>query len=114
MPALRSRVGLVVNPLIKGLVASPRIEARSAPSAKILTRNRAISGISWGLHEMARASASQNPMRGVAERADANERPVGTLFGVTVVDENGAAAGAMAGFDVAPAVADNEARLQID
>ena len=39
-------VGLVVNPWINGLSARSRMEARSAPSAKILTRNEATSGIS--------------------------------------------------------------------
>src|ERR1700691_5770844 len=114
MPAFRSNVGLVVNPLIKGLVASSRMEARSAPSAKILTRYRAMSGISWRFHEVARASGAQNPLRGVAERTDAYEGAIRTLLGIAVVDENRAATCAMAGFDVAPAVANNETRLQID
>src|SRR5580704_12353842 len=113
MPACRISVGLVVNPLIRGLAARSRMEARSAPSAKILTRNKATSGILRRLHKMARASGAQNILRGFAQRADAYERPIRTLFGVTVVHENGAAAGAMAGFDVAPTVAHNEARLQV-
>jgi hypothetical protein len=36
---LRIKVGLVVKPEIKGFLASARIESRSAPSAKILTRS---------------------------------------------------------------------------
>ena len=39
-PALRISVGLVVKPWIQGLSASSRMEARSAPSAKILTAKR--------------------------------------------------------------------------
>src|SRR5271170_5228119 len=114
MPALRMSEGLVVNPRIQGLPASSRIEARSAPSAKILTRNEVISGIAWRFQKMARACSSQNPIRGFAQRADLDERPVRTLFSVAVVDENGAATGAMAGFDVAPTVTDDVAGFKID
>src|SRR5580658_5796414 len=114
MPALRISVGLVVNPRIQGLSASSRMEARSAPSAKIFTRNEAISGIAHCSRGSAPTSGPQNPERGFAQRADLHERPVRTLFGVAVVDENGAAAGAMAGFDVAPAVANDVAGFKID
>src|ERR1700733_1768125 len=114
MPALRMSVGLVVNPRIHGLSASSRIEARSAPSAKILTRNEVMSGIARHFQMKARASGSENPLRRFAQRADTHEGTVRTLFGVTVIDENRAATGAMAGFDIAPTVADDEARLEID
>src|SRR5580698_7077893 len=114
MPALRISVGLVVNPRIHGLSASSRIAARSAPSAKILTRNEAISAITRHLQLMAGTSGSENPLRRFAQRADTDEGTIGTLFGVAVVDENRAATGAMAGFDVAPAIADDEAGFEID
>src|SRR5208337_4661668 len=114
MPALRISVGLVVNPRIHGLSASSRMEAQSAPSAKILTRNEATSGIARHSHWHASMSAPKNPLRGFAQRADSHERPIGTLFGVAVVDEDRATAGAVAGFDVAPTVANNIAGLQID
>src|SRR5580698_9291219 len=112
MPALRISVGLVVNPRIQGLSASSRIEARSAPSAKILTRNEAISGMarSGGALDL---GGPQNPLCGFAQRADLNERPVRALFSVAVVDEDGAATGAMAGFDIAPTVAHDVTRFEI-
>src|ERR1700722_19030973 len=114
MPAFRMSVGLVVNPLIKGLSTSSRMEARSAPSAKILTRNNATSGILQRLQREARASGSQNPLRGFAQGADTDEGAVRTLLGVAVVDKNRPATCAVAGCNVAPPIANNEARLQID
>src|ERR1700677_2595969 len=114
MPALRMSVGLVVKPRIQGLSASSRMEARSAPSAKILTWKEAMSGIFQRLQAKTGASGSQNPMRGIAQRADAHERTIRALFGVAVIDENRTATGAMASRDVAPTVTHDEARFQID
>src|SRR5579863_3199863 len=109
MPAFRISVGLVVNPLMSGFAARSRMEARSAPSAKILTRYKAISGILRRGRSMARASGSKNPVGGLAQRADAHERTIGALFGVAVIDENRSATSALSGGDVAPAVAYDEA-----
>src|SRR5579863_5468960 len=110
MPALRINVGLVVNPLIHGLSASSSIEARSAPSAKIFTRKEATSAI----FQHSRARGSENPLRSFTQRADADKRTIRALFGVAVVDEYCAATGAMAGLDVAPAIAHDETGFQID
>src|ERR1700722_15182390 len=114
MPALRISVGLVVKPRIHGLSASSRMEARSAPSAKILTRNEAISGIARHFQLKTRTSGSENPLRSFAQRTDPYEGTIRALLGVAIVHEHRAATGAMAGFDVAPAVTHDEARFQID
>src|SRR5580704_16308574 len=56
----------------------------------------------------------QNPLCGFAQRTDLDERPVRALFGVAVLDENGAATGAMAGFNITPTVAHDVTRFKID
>src|ERR1700685_4109559 len=63
---------------------------------------------------MARASGSENPLRCVAQRTHAYKGAIRTLLGIAVVDEDRATARAMAGFDVAPTVADDKAGLQVD
>src|SRR5258708_39406778 len=51
----------------------------------------------------------QNPVGRFSQRADHDIRPLRPAFSIAAVDENRPAAGAAAGFDVAPAVADHEA-----
>src|SRR5690348_4901280 len=111
MPALRMSVGLVVNPWIRGLQASSRIDARSAPSAKIFTRN---SEAASGIAEHGSLRGPQNPVRGLAQRPDLYVRPIGAPFAIAIIDKHRLASGSLPGFDVAPAIAHDEARLQID
>src|SRR5579871_928623 len=125
MPALRINVGFVVKPAIKGFWDSSRMDSRSAPSAKILTLNavdlagampraRFCSEFASGMAAPLPAGDFDNPIRGFGQRSHFEIRSIGAAFAIAVINEHGLAAGALAGFHVAPAVADDVTRGQVD
>src|ERR1700737_1609084 len=105
MPALRIRVGLVVRPLTKGFAYISSMPALSAPSAKILTfRSSTFFMFKLALYDCQRFVCGKNPVVVFCRRG----------FVVAPSDEDGAATGGDAGFDIAAAISDHVAVLQID
>src|SRR5271167_2400255 len=110
MPALRIKVGLVVKPLIQELRARSSIDCLSAPSAKILTCMLEIrSGIL-----QPHLSYAHDPAGGFRQRLDPQIRSDGPLFVISVIDEDGPAAGALARFHIPPSIPDHEAMGEVD
>src|ERR1041385_1508709 len=62
------------------------------------------------------AELFQNPLRGLGERSDGAVRGAGVGSGlrVAVVDQNGRTARRPGGRDILPAIADQEARAEVD
>src|SRR5580658_5534556 len=110
MPALRIRVGLVVNPRIQGFCARLSMDARSAPSAKIFTPREESASDILQFH----AGGPQDPFGRLAQRVDAQEGPFRLPRAIAVIDENGLTSGGVAGLDIAPAGTHHEARRKMN
>ena len=99
-------VGLVVKPWIHGSARSASTRARSAPSAKILTRS-ALEQVTGSPAARIQAAASAR------FRTVASGRPgTGSLY--PRVQEDSPTTGSPAGLDVAPAITDHEARREVE
>src|ERR1043166_6692596 len=102
------RVGLVVKPLTNGLRYISSMPALSAPSANSFT----FRSLTVVIHPPPRF---RDDLLGcLGERSHAQERLLGLAFRVSVIDDERRAAGALSGFDVAPAVADDVGLVQVD
>src|SRR5437667_7162803 len=95
---------------MRGLRDSSKMEVCSAPSAKIFIRRSSALGMALGIPSLGR----ENPRNRFAQRPDTDERRLRLALAITVVDEYRLASGAVGGFDVAPSIANEVARCQID
>src|SRR5258708_917325 len=124
MPALRIRLGFVVNPLIRGFLYMVRMPSKSAPSAKIFTASWFSRSIPSPLRpsqtkparDQGRAASrfAQYDLRRLPHRGSDEIRTVRLLVRIAQVDKDRPATDGLPGRDVGPPIADHKASRTVE